>query len=82
MEIHAMLMHVRCIVACCDDAQRDQLRKIPKQSRWCHDVLEGDDIKIYGVNIAREVDERGCGNIILPAEQHYVGRTCGSVGTE
>ena len=47
----------RCIVACCDDAQRDQLRKIPKQSRWCHDVLEGDDIKIYGVNIAREVGE-------------------------
>eukprot|EP00956_Cyclotella_meneghiniana_P037543 scaffold140293_cov63-Cyclotella_meneghiniana.AAC.1 len=28
--------------------------KIPKHSRWCHDVLEGVDIKTYGVNIARE----------------------------
>ena len=27
--------------------------KIPKHSRWCHDVLEGVDIKTYGVNIAR-----------------------------
>eukprot|EP00956_Cyclotella_meneghiniana_P028308 scaffold65297_cov77-Cyclotella_meneghiniana.AAC.4 len=53
MEIDAI-----CIVACRGDAQRNHLRKIPKQSRWCHDVLEGDDIKICGVNIARRENVR------------------------